>query len=789
MALAVIRVAPVKASALGAMSSHHERTASKADDHIDPSRSHLNQQLVGSGDPRADVLALASQYKMGKTIDDPVLAAEIIMTASQDYFDRDFSQWRERPDVLKPWINAQIDFLKDNQPNVGKAVSVTLHLDESAPHLHVVTVPVTDVRVKNRYSDRTEQRLSYTKIFGDDKATLAEARRTCTTATATKLGRLQTAYADAMRGHGLDLERGVSNTGRKHISPQEYRDTIARGTPEPTPPLPNIPKPKIDSPMRAGMELMRKGKDATVIKDYEKAATNFRKVAILRGEDIAERDKRISALETELMIANIDNKNLLQQVKTLTQIQQETAEALRSNKELLKEYRGLSEYEIKKHGVGTQQEIDSFKEQSGRTKFNAIDFVMYKENCNISTAIYTLAERFPPEEIAKDAARRKADELVPAAFAKADEDKKTVKNALSTLENKPELEIKNTGLTKSNKAKADIINRQLNAIGENTRYRVTLMSTDKDKPTFNMGKGKGEDGGEKFYTQQELIELIPTLSYRNAKGYNVFITPIPNEKDRFILLDDIRDTEKAREFEPCLVLQTSPNSRQAVYKVAGDTDEAAAREFFNRINKDNGDPSISGLIHPMRLAGFTNRKAKYEQNGQYPFVSIVSAQDTKSEKAEAEIRTITRDHDPDMTPMPTPLKKLAVFKKQKTPDMPIRTQDIDIPNMRNWYQQQMDYWQDKTDLSKIDRRLAVYLAEQSFSEKQTQAIILSCSPDIQGRHGHELNKYLSGKTNGLDFALDVPEEHQQEELDKVHEDTNATVKAEHELSDDFEMEM
>lgn len=760
MALAVIRVAPVKASALAPMSAHHARSASAQDEHVDPTRSHLNRQLIGSGNPHRDVLALASQYKLGKTIDDPNLAAEIILTAGQDYFDHDFPNWRTNADALKPWLDAQLDFLKSNEKSVGKTVSVTLHLDEAAPHLHVVTVPVANIRVKNRHTDRIEPRISYAKIFGDDKPTLAEARRLHTTAIDTKLGRLQTLYAESMQEHGLNIERGISNTGRKHIAPQDYRDIISQPDIK-APETPNVPKPLIKSNVKDGLDLIKNGPKARIITEHREAAEKFRHSAQQNAYIIKQKETKIAALETELKMTKGENETLKTQLRTLSKSQQELAEELRQNKELLKEYRAITEYDLVRQKVATLKEIDDFQKQSGRTKFNAIDYVMHKEQCNIQTSVYVLAEHFSPELVASDAARRKADMLVPEAFAKADKDKSIVLETLAAIDCEPEktLPVDTIKLSKSNKAKADIINKQLDALGDDTLYRITLMSTDKDRPTFNLGKGKGENGTEKFFTQQQIIDLIPTLSYRNAKGYNVFITPMPDEKTRFILLDDIKDMDAAKAYNPCLILQTSPNSKQAVYKVSGDMDEAATREFFNIVNKNNGDPAISGLIHPMRLAGFTNRKPKYEHGGQYPFVSIIHAQDTRSERAEGTIQSIKKAHEIDDMPMPEVTRKKKPQQQAGKPE-PIRDTDIDAHGMRKWYQQQVGYWGDKCDFSKIDRRLAVHMSEQGFTARQTQQTILDVSPDIERRHGHELNKYLLGKTAGLEYAPEPERVHE-----------------------------
>ena len=52
-------------------------------------------------------------------------------------------------------------------------------------------------------------------------------------------------------------------------------------------------------------------------------------------------------------------------------------------------------------------------------------------------------------------------------------------------------------------------------------------------------------------------------------------------------------------------------------------DLRAVIDVFNGLNKDIGDPSITGLRHPFRLAGFRNFKDKHERDGKFPFVGLV----------------------------------------------------------------------------------------------------------------------------------------------------------------------
>lgn len=751
MSYAVLRVAPVKLSALGSMSKHHAREHSVTDAHIDPARSTANRTLIGSGDPAADVHAVVQQVPMAMRQGDPTVAAEIILTAGRKYFDQQFPSWRSDPDTLKPWIDANLKFLQSSPDTTGKTVSAVLHLDEDAPHLHVVTVPIAPVRFKNKHQDKTEDRISYTKIFGDNQATLAEARRTGTVLETTKLGRLQTAYAEAV--NHLGLERGLSNTGRKHVAPKDHRAALAVQQVPTITHLSDVaqqPKPiKGLDRLTAAKDILAHGEDAEVIKQHRDAEAALSREIAHRGKLLPTIEK-MEAAEREIRILKNQNETLEKQVRHLSKVQQSQAEELRQNKELLKEYRGLTEYDLMRANVAQSEEITDFNRRSGRSKFNAIDFIKDKYNCDMPTAIYTLAETFKPDQVALTAAEKKAYEAVPEAFKKADEHAQTVAKTLGEINSDLSKTITPKTKTPAITAKESIVDKQLHAIDAGL-YRITLMSSDPKNPTFNLGKGKGENGNEKFFTAQEVTELIPTLSYRNAHGYNVFITPMPSEEKRFILLDDIRDMDKAKAFTPALILQTSPKSRQALYIVDGSLTHEAANTTFRSLNKLYGDEKITGLVHPMRLAGFTNRKPKHEEHGQYPFVSIVDATGAHSPKLAEYAHKLEESFgpSPDASPMPDVLKDRERVQARKVQPWAMKA-EVDKAGLKKWYQHQVEYWADRADLSKIDRRLATALAEAGVSEGSTKDLIREISPDLTTRHP-DTERYLRDKVSKLEF--------------------------------------
>lgn len=158
-------------------------------------------------------------------------------------------------------------------------------------------------------------------------------------------------------------------------------------------------------------------------------------------------------------------------------------------------------------------------------------------------------------------------------------------------------------------------------------YRITLTARRENLQTFNLGKGKGPEGAEKFYTAQEVNDLIPQLSRHNARGYDIYVTPI-SDRHHYIVLDD-SDTDRLKAMQaktgilPVLVQESSPGNLQAVIvadKAQGRHEQSNANFIVQGLNKAAGDPKFTGAIHPFRMAGFMNQKPVYEQNGKRPIV-------------------------------------------------------------------------------------------------------------------------------------------------------------------------
>lgn len=127
----------------------------------------------------------------------------------------------------------------------------------------------------------------------------------------------------------------------------------------------------------------------------------------------------------------------------------------------------------------------------------------------------------------------------------------------------------------------------------------------------------------------DILKSAPWLKAKNMEGAAVYIRPFGEH--RLSLIDDLKPETltrlKSEGFQPCLVVQTSPNNYQAWLdhgrKLPKELSTAAARALAERFGGDRGS---ADWRHFGRLAGFTNRKEKHRQpNNLFPYVRIIEA--------------------------------------------------------------------------------------------------------------------------------------------------------------------
>jgi hypothetical protein len=147
-------------------------------------------------------------------------------------------------------------------------------------------------------------------------------------------------------------------------------------------------------------------------------------------------------------------------------------------------------------------------------------------------------------------------------------------------------------------------------------YRVSLIGRTgaAAEKRINLGKSRTDDQPETFYDAAEVEALIPQLRRRNATGFDVYVTPI-DQAHHYLVIDDMKPGAArllaGLGHASCLVQSSSQDNEQAVIKVPKvdrDDEQSLANKLVQQLNMAHGDPKFSGVVHPFRMAGFSNKK-------------------------------------------------------------------------------------------------------------------------------------------------------------------------------------
>ena len=205
MSYAIIRNAKYKLANLQSISRHNERQNQEyGNNDIDTSRTlenyHLHKPQERSYEREFFRLREENDLKgnlrlTGKKQSN--IACEFIITSGNDFFKNIFEHERER------FFQSAYDFAagKCGKENI---ISAVVHMDESTPHMHLMYIPVVEATSK-KYGDIKKINCSeFWKGFNS-------------------YGKLQDDFHSFMKERGFNLDRGERNTGRQHLTLEEYK--------------------------------------------------------------------------------------------------------------------------------------------------------------------------------------------------------------------------------------------------------------------------------------------------------------------------------------------------------------------------------------------------------------------------------------------------------------------------------------------------------------------------------------------------------------------------------------
>lgn len=361
MAKAVCHVSKGTASGGGGLGNHIDRE--KGFEHTyksaDPAKLHLNTSFKVN-----DYCSMPMEQAVSKRIEDAYTGKRAVRKDAVKHInhmltgshDRMHEIFRDK-ELAEKWVKANYEFIDEN---FGKEniVRFTLHLDERTPHIHCVTVPITD-----------KGGLSAKEVMGNR----------------VKLQQLQTKYAEKMKPFGL--ERGVANPNIKHQDTKEFykdmREELTHREVERTEHTQKISELKIEEQQLQSTIGSLKTKDVLVnIFQPKKKLKNTEdelKDALKSLAD-AEKDKntllqKVQSLNNATIMLNNQNKdlseNLGQKTKELTEEKKKVPRIAHNVvgivNDILKELKIEPRFYVKGNGINcakNEEQLQKIKQQN-----------------------------------------------------------------------------------------------------------------------------------------------------------------------------------------------------------------------------------------------------------------------------------------------------------------------------------------------------------------------------------------------------------------------------------------
>ncbi|NMA23754.1 MAG: hypothetical protein GX938_09655, partial [Spirochaetales bacterium] len=300
-------------------------------------------------------------------------------------------------------------------------------------------------------------------------------------------------------------------------------------------------------------------------------------------------------------------------------------------------------------------------------------------------------------------------------------------------------------------------------------YRVTVRGRGQvgDK-VINLCK-PGKNLQEVLWDAERVREAIPSLEAWNARGYDIYLTPI-DEEFHHILLDDLTAEgvkHVKSNFNPCLIQTSSDNNFQAVLRVpkAGTSPEeqSAGNELLQKLNRlpdgCGGDRAISAPRHPFRMTGFANKKSG--RNNFYTRIELLQP-GAVCEKASRALEEIRERREGERVAAEVERKKEAI-RTVETREIarPEGETAVDKEFRRHWrrlaglgeYGVQRGIWS-QVDDSVVDYRTCQEMLRQGYGDAEIMDSLLHCSPELLTRHRNP-EDYCQRTLGAAKMALEV----------------------------------
>ena len=204
MSYAIVRNEKLTRAEINGKGTHNDRKAKNhTNKDIDPTKTYLNYYIKKN---ELTYTKEFDKYLKENNVQchlrsNSIIMCQMIFTSDQAFFDKIGEEETKR------YFDECYKFICDYK-NLGEKniISAVVHLDEGAPHMHLMFVPV--VHTKDKEGNDID------KICARDFWKGRDSYR-----------KLQDAYFNHVKSKGFDLERGmfVEDTERKHYTVEEYK--------------------------------------------------------------------------------------------------------------------------------------------------------------------------------------------------------------------------------------------------------------------------------------------------------------------------------------------------------------------------------------------------------------------------------------------------------------------------------------------------------------------------------------------------------------------------------------
>ncbi len=204
MSYAIVRNEKLTRAEINGKGTHNDRKAKNhTNKDIDPTKTHLNYYIKKN---KLTYTKEFDKYLKENNLQchlrsNSIIMCQMIFTSDQSFFDKiGEAETKRYFDECYKFI---CNYKKLGEKNI---ISAVVHLDEGAPHMHLMFVPV--VHTKDKEGNDID------KICARDFWKDRDSYR-----------KLQDAYFYHVKSKGFDLERGmfVEDTDRKHYTVEEYK--------------------------------------------------------------------------------------------------------------------------------------------------------------------------------------------------------------------------------------------------------------------------------------------------------------------------------------------------------------------------------------------------------------------------------------------------------------------------------------------------------------------------------------------------------------------------------------